>query len=187
MSVNALTYRASQKVNCIKTAVSIENPITHETTDTLGIWDTGATNSCITSALAKKLNLVPIQKAIVTGVHGAQEVNVYWVYITLNNQNITVSLLATEASELSDDHATGMLIGMDVINKGDFCITNYENKTLMSFRIPSLEDVDFVSEIAEFNRISKLHKIQKKKGIERCPCGSGKLYKNCCGNNKYNR
>lgn len=187
MSVNALTFNSTAIINCIKTPVSIENPITHEKADTLGIWDTGATNSCITSELARKLNLIPVQKAIVTGVHGAQEVNVYWITITLNNQNIILPLLATEASELSDDHATGMLIGMDVINRGDFCITNFENKTYMSFRVPSLERVDYVSEIGAFNRVSKLYQIQSKKGIEKCPCGSGKLYKNCCGKSKYNK
>ena len=105
----------------------------------------------------------------------------------MNNQNIILPLLATEASELSDDHATGMLIGMDVINRGDFCITNFENKTYMSFRVPSLERVDYVSEIGAFNRVSKLYQIQSKKGIEKCPCGSGKLYKNCCGKSKYNK
>ena len=187
MSVNAITNRNTVVVNCIKTPVSIVNPMNMATVGTLGIWDTGATNSCITKELAKQLGLIPVQKSLVTGVHGSQEVNVYWLAITLNNQNITIPLLATEASELSDDHKTGMLIGMDVICKGDFCITNFENKTVMSFRVPSVETVDYVSEIDAYNKIVKIHQIQSKRGIDKCPCGSGKLYKNCCGQSKYNR
>lgn len=77
MPVNAITNKSTTIVNCIKTPVFILNPITGEQSDTLGIWDTGATNSCITAELAKKLNLIPIQKAMVSGVHGCQEVNVY--------------------------------------------------------------------------------------------------------------
>lgn len=186
MSVNAITTKNAAIVNCIKTPVSILNPITGEQSDTLGIWDTGATNSCITTELAKKLYLIPIQKAIVSGVHGCQEVNVYWIRITLNNQNITLNLLATEAAELSDDHKTGMLIGMDVIMKGDFCISNFDNKTVMSFRVPSIETINYVDEIEEYNRICKIYEIQSSKGVDKCPCGSGKLFKNCCENSKYN-
>ena len=117
MSVNAITYRYNTVVNCIKTDVSIFNPLTKEKSDTLGIWDTGATNSCITAELAIKLNLIPVSKALVLGVHGKQEVNVYLIRITLKNQNMTLDLLATEAAELSEDHKTGLLIGMDVISK----------------------------------------------------------------------
>lgn len=187
MSVNSLTSKYNTIVNCIKTPVSIQNPITDKREESLGIWDTGATNSCITAELAAKLNLIPVSKAFVKGVHGSQEVNVYFLRITLNNQNIILDLLATEAAELSDDHKTGMLIGMDVISKGDFCISNFENKTAMTFHVPSVETVDYVSEIDKYNKIVKIYQIQSKRGIEKCPCGSGKSYKNCCGKSKYSR
>ena len=38
-------------------------------------------------------------------------------------------------------------IGMDIINAGDFVITNVEGKTCMSFQIPSVRRIDFVKEI----------------------------------------
>jgi len=187
MAINALTNRNPNVVNCIKTPAKIENPITNQVVETLGIWDTGATNSCITSELAKNLNLKSIQKAMVTGVHGAQEVNVYLVDITLNNENITIRSLVTEASELSVDHKTGLLIGMNVISEGDLSITNFEKKTTMTFRVPSLECVDYVSEINEHNRIVKIYKAQEKHGNKKCPCNSGKLFENCCKKSKYNQ
>jgi hypothetical protein len=39
-----------------------------------------------------------------------------------------------------------MLIGMDVINYGDFAISNYNGKTTFSFRMPSLMKIDFCKE-----------------------------------------
>ena len=39
-----------------------------------------------------------------------------------------------------------MLIGMDLITQGDFSITNTGNKTIFSFRCPSMHHVDFVTQ-----------------------------------------
>ncbi len=39
-----------------------------------------------------------------------------------------------------------VLIGMDVIANGDFAVTNHQGKTLMSFRMPSVECIDFVKQ-----------------------------------------
>ena len=48
---------------------------------------------------------------------------------------------------------------MSVINKGDFAVTNVNSKTTMSYRVPSIERINFVSikekayqELAELNR-----------------------------------
>lgn len=69
--------------------------------------------------------------------------------ITLNNENITLTTLVSECEELSDNNDMGMLIGMNIINTGDFCITNFDNKTVLTFRTPSLAKIDYVEEIAE--------------------------------------
>ncbi len=39
-----------------------------------------------------------------------------------------------------------VLIGMDVITKGDFAVSNWDGKTSFSFRVPSLGEIDFVKE-----------------------------------------
>ena len=39
-----------------------------------------------------------------------------------------------------------MLIGMDIINLGDFAITNKNGNTKFTFEIPSSRDIDFVKE-----------------------------------------
>lgn len=57
----------------------------------------------------------------------------------------------------------------------------------MTFRVPSIQQIDYVAEINENNRIAKIHEAYSKHGNELCPCGSKKLYKNCHGKNIYNQ
>lgn len=40
---------------------------------------------------------------------------------------------------------TDVIIGMDIINHGDFAVSNKNGATSFSFRIPSVEDFDFAS------------------------------------------
>jgi hypothetical protein len=145
--VHALTTSSKGIANCIITPVEVTNLYTGEKQESKGIWDTGATNSAITSHLAISLNLKLISKINVKGVHGDKWVNLYLIKITLNNKNISVNVAVSECDELSTDNTIGILIGMDVINKGDFSITNYQGQTTMSFRVPSLERIDFFENI----------------------------------------
>lgn len=186
MPVNALTI-STAKTNVIKTVVSICNPKTEQCISTKGIWDTGATNSVITKSAASALGLVPIGMASVNGVHGVKIVPVYHVSITLNNEKISLETNVTECEELSGTHDTGMLIGMNIIGMGDFAISNFNGETTMTFRVPSIEKIDYVQEISEHNRMAKLHDIQVAHGTreDKCPCKSGKAWKNCHGKSKY--
>ena len=185
MKINALSYTSNGIACEIVTPVTLRNPMTGAVLETMGIWDTGATGSVITRSSAEKLGLVPVSKANVRGVHGTKVVNVYYVNITLNNNQITLNERVTECDELSADNSKGMLIGMNIISTGDFSISNYNGNTVMSFRRPSLEHIDYVQEIKDCNRYFELHKIQSRHGVEKCPCGSGKLWKNCHGASKY--
>ncbi len=45
-----------------------------------------------------------------------------------------------------------ILIGMDIIAMGDFAITNGNGRSSWTFRMPSVEEIDFVKEIQEHNR-----------------------------------
>lgn len=185
--VNALTYKGRKIEKSIITPVTVTDIKSGNIVRTYGIWDTGATGSVVTKSTAKSLGLIPVTKTIVNGVHGPKAVNVYYVRITLNNDQISLNSMVTECEELSADETVGMLIGMNVICLGDFSITNFENKTTMTFRTPSLEEVDFVDEINAFKKISIQHQSCFKHGNEKCPCGSGKLWKNCHGKSKYNK
>lgn len=178
---NALSIYGDILLSCITSQVVLTNPFTGEHFSTKGIWDTGATHSVITKSSAQKLGLAPISRTVVNGVHGKKEVNVYYVNITLNNDQITLSTPVTECEELSPDHTNGMLIGMNVITLGDFSITNFEGKTVMSFVVPSQKRTDFVEEIKEYNRLLTIHESQIRVGNNLCPCGSKKQWQNCHG------
>ena len=186
MPVNALTV-TTKKTNVIKTDVKISNPTSSASINTKGIWDTGATNSVITKSTAQALGLIPIGMANVIGVHGLKAVPVYRVSITLNNENISLETEVTECEELSGTHDTGMLVGMNIIGMGDFAITNFNGETTMTFRVPSLEKIDYVSEIAEHNKIARIHNSHVHHGLknQKCPCGSGRAWQNCHGKSKY--
>jgi uncharacterized protein YchJ len=67
------------------------------------------------------------------------------------------------------------LIGMDIIASGDFAITNFNGKTTISYRTPSIQEIDFVKQINEINSRT-MPKVGRN---DPCPCGSGKKYKNC--------
>jgi preprotein translocase subunit SecA len=77
---------------------------------------------------------------------------------------------------------TDVLIGMDIISKGDFSITASQQKTKFSFQIPSTHDTDYVK---EYNLQAHTPVVKDKVPgrNDPCPCGSGKKYKQCCGKN----
>jgi hypothetical protein len=63
-----------------------------------------------------------------------------------------------------------LLIGMDIITQGDLSVTNKDGKTCFSFRIPSMEEIDFEKALSG----------KAVDGNARCPCGSGKKFRKCC-------
>lgn len=188
--VNVITHRGQEIERAIKTPVTVKNLITGTEINTMGVWDTGATGSAITEAAAKKLGLTLVSFTTVGGVHGAKTVPVYDAQLTLNNQNISVRVRVSEANapSFSKEGDADILIGMDVITKGDFCITNYNGQTVMSFRFPSLETIDYCKEVELHNRCLKIHELNLAKHLpDKCACGSGKEYKNCHGKSLYHK
>jgi len=86
-----------------------------------------------------------------------------------------------------DGKSENMIIGMDVITKGDLSITNYQGQTFLTFREPSLDRIDYVAEIDQYNDCLKRHNINVLHHIrtDKCSCGSGKAYSNCHGQSVY--
>jgi predicted aspartyl protease len=138
------------------------------------LWDTGASCSLIRPEVVRKLDLKPISKTFIsTPSEENVPSNVYLVNLFLPNKTKIVDVQVTEGRPNSCD----MLIGMDVITLGDFVISNYDKKTALSFRMPSLMKFDFCKD----SYLKPLENDSKKVGRnEPCPCGSGKKYKHCC-------
>lgn len=185
MEINAVTQRFGKIVKIITSKVKIDNPLNGESVETTAIWDTGATACAITQSLADRLQLKILAKANVIGVGGEHEANVHFISIKLNNEKIVLNTPVTACNELSYDESIGLLLGMDMITKGDFSISNYSGETVMTFRVPSIECIDYLEELREYNKILKLHKVMSKQGNDDCPCGSGKNFDNCHGKSKY--
>ena len=117
----------------------------------VALWDTGATNSCISRSVATTLSLVSNGSMPILTPSGDITVNTYLVDVTLPNDVYIPDIMVCD-SEI-DNQGIGMLIGMDIITKGDFAVSNYNGKTVFSFRMPSESRLDFVSGIKMSNLI----------------------------------
>ena len=89
-----------------------------------------------------------------------QEVNVYDIGLKLPNNLIIEDIPVLSASTIG---GCDCLIGMDIITLGDFAITNYEGKTVVTFSIPSHKKLCFVERADSLNkRIVKRYTKQNK-------------------------
>lgn len=121
------------------------------------VWDTGATRTAIHPKIAKELKLIPIGKQIIHAAKSSYDSPVYLIDLGLPNGVLISDLQVTEAPNLLH---CDVLIGMDVICLGDFCITNASGKTWISFRIPP--DYKHINYVDEFKRGQKSQKMVKK-------------------------
>jgi hypothetical protein len=111
------------------------------------LWDTGSTNTSISKGLARHLGLKSIDICNVNGVDGIHPSMVYQIDILLPSD---VAIGDVRVAEFQDNGAFEILVGMDIINLGDFAISNKDGKSIVSFRIPPSDTViDFVEEIKE--------------------------------------
>lgn len=116
------------------------------------LWDTGATHSMISEDVTKACGLTP------TGFgdsHHAQgttkSVPIFLVNIMLPNNVGVVGVPVMQGAFAQFD----VLIGMDIITRGDFAVTNLGGKTKFSFRIPSQASINFVTEDQEAAILSR--------------------------------
>lgn len=144
----------------------------------ISIWDTGATGTVISQKVIDECGLKPISLAKVnTASQKDVLTTVYFTSIILPNRIVIPQLRVIRGSIAGD---ADVLIGMDIINLGDFSVTNCEGKTVFSFRIPSIEAIDYVKQGQA--RVPQISSLPRKVGRnDPCPCGSGKKYKKCCG------
>lgn len=150
-----------------------------DTESVKALWDTGATCTCISVRYAEQLGLQEEDKQIVTGANNQPfEVPVYSVQLKMGR--FVIPYLRVCGLPM-DGQEHDVIIGMDLMTKGDLSITNYGGKTVLSFREPSLERIDYCKEIEEARKYRTIHQTQLKHGNNKCPCGSGKKWENCHG------
>ncbi len=188
---NAFTNKANGIANVLFSEVIIcPNKNIHPDSQEkkcLVIWDTGATNCAISSTLTKDCNLVSTGKAQTNTANGLRDCDTFIIDLLLPNN---VKIPNVQVTECELDPAVGMLIGMDIISLSDFSVTNVDGQTSFSFRIPSCERIDYVTEANKikekiiYEEERKLSAQIKIHGNEKCSCGSGRKYRYCCGKKK---
>ena len=140
------------------------------------VWDTGATATVITEKVVSECVLKESGETELHGVLGSETTPTYLVDVFLPNKVRVVEVTVAKAPLTGDSE---ILVGMDIIGTGDFAVSSYKGKTSFSFRIPSMEQIDF---LPPENRPGSTPRIGRKVGRnDPCPCGSGKKFKKCCG------
>ena len=141
------------------------------------IWDTGATGTVISQKVINECGLKPIGIAEVNTANKKRLSSVYFASIFLPSYVYFPQLRVVEGTISGGD----VLIGMDIITRGDFAITNSDGRTTFSYRWPSTKRIDFVEEARKAEGPLPPRASRKVSRNDPCPCGSGKKYKNCCG------
>ena len=103
--------------------------------------DTGATISCISKDVVKKLKLQPIGVDRVSTPSGTAVLNKYLIDISFKKNMIFKNIFVLE-SEIGNQ-GIDLLVGMDILNKNDIMISNYDNHTQFSLRYPVNGNLEF--------------------------------------------
>lgn len=183
VQVRACHIEYDKKVTVLVSDVHISEPFEESSmplspnpTKYKAIWDTGATNTAITQRVVEACNLKPTGMANIETAKGTMTKPTYLVSVWLPNKVCIPQLRVAE----TDIKGADVLIGMDLIGQGDFAVTN-DGKTSLSFRMPSIECINFVKEQPAMLESGTGETMRKVGRNELCPCGSGKKYKRCCG------
>ena len=144
----------------------IEIGINGKTEKMEALWDTGATITFINENIINKYNLQSIGDGFTdTLSEDKVPTKKYRINLILSNNiefpNIEVACRDTRTCDI--------IIGMDIISQGDFAISNFNGKTKMVFRMPSMGEFGY--EPIKSDRVGR---------NDPCPCGSGKKHKHCC-------
>ena len=98
----------------------------------------------VSQAVVDACGLVEVGAIAVSHAMGtSQQVAIYYISLRLPS-GVEFDEVRAIKGVLPED--LQMVIGMNVINAGDFAVTNLHDRTKFSFRVPSQADIDFVAE-----------------------------------------
>ena len=144
---DSITVKSSKRLSYITTNVGVSFPFDVNNISqppkpytTAALWDTGSSHCFITKSLATSLALHPTDKALVEHAMGRTFENVYFATLQIT-EKYYIEIELTECQSINNNFE--IIIGMDVINQGNFAITNQEGMTTFSFRLPSETTINF--------------------------------------------
>ena len=139
----------------LATEVIIQHIATKQELKVKAIWDTGATNSVITSKVFNFLQLPAIDEVTVSGVSSINHKAILTIANLLLPNKVAVPSVRFTVDEIGN---TDVLIGMDIISKGDFAVSNGNGHTEFSFAIPAFENsTDLLEKAKKVNERNKKH------------------------------
>ena len=140
--VTAYTKCFDHIMNLIMVDCSIQLPYSEDSGADVqsALWDTGANITCISTRLADKLKLESFDEALLS-VANNEIFHASTYYVQLKMGQFTIPFI--KVLGLPMDDSKDIIIGMDVISKGDLAITNFGGRTVLSFREPSVATIDF--------------------------------------------
>jgi len=118
----------AKKIICNAQITSIDSGKSIKVT---AMWDTGATRSLINDSIVKKLQLKAINLAIIKRVAGTETYPVYSAALKIQGG---MKIKEHRFVSFPNIHAFDMIIGMDIIALGKFCIENKNNNSFFSFK-----------------------------------------------------
>lgn len=98
------------------------------------LWETGSTESLISEKIVKMIEPILKNKSKYVTRDVVIECETYAVSLSLSDE-ITFRDVLMKKADLSDKNVD-IIIGMDIISRGDFEIRNYNNLVEFAFRIP---------------------------------------------------
>lgn len=111
-----------------------------EVKDLVILWDTGSSHCSIDQKLAEDLGLIHFDSTTVYGVDDKPIISyMYLIDLILLNENGEVALEfpSTVVYSLPAIRNSHLILGMNIINQGDFTVTHYNRNTVLSFTRPS--------------------------------------------------
>ena len=123
------------------------------------LWDTGATGTCVSHDVASALAAPSVGKCKMRTPSGEKEMDTFCVDVILPN-NVKFDGLMVVDSEIGSQ-GIGILVGMDIISRGDFAVTNFDGKTVFTYRHPSQSKIDFVKDVKLRQLIGTPHGMGK--------------------------
>ena len=98
------------------------------------LWDTGSTESLISENIVKMIDPILKSKAKYVTKDSVIESEIYAVSLSLSEE-ITFRDVLMKKADLSEKNVD-IVIGMDIISRGDFEIRNYNKLVEFAFIIP---------------------------------------------------
>jgi predicted aspartyl protease len=133
MSKNSFAINYDTEIGEIIVNISAFNQKTGAGMHLKALWDTGANCCVISETIAKKLKLPNIAEVQMKHANGIAIVNTHMLSLMLPNNILFKDIRAMSCKPV---HSFDMIVGMNIISKGDMSLIHNKTGIKFSFRYP---------------------------------------------------